>query len=167
MRLATLGDVPLILRWRQDAANWLSTIGSDQWNDAGLTADSFADRVAKSIHEGGTWIAEDDDGNPVGTIAIDCRADDTGLWTDDELQSSVMVHRMIVDIGARGKGIGAEMLRHAAVMARQLNKSQLALDAWSSNTGLHDYYVHQGFRHLRTVEGHYNPSSALFVKAFS
>jgi GNAT superfamily N-acetyltransferase len=75
-----------------------------------------------------------------------------------------MVHRMIVDRAFTGRGAGRMMLDRADAIALELGRSQLALDAWSSNAGLHRYYVGLGFRHLRTVEGHHNPSSALFVR---
>ncbi len=75
MRLANVGDVPDILRWREDAAPRLRQRGSDQWSDAGLSRGAFIHRVTESTHAGDTWIAEDENGAPLGTIAVDSTPD--------------------------------------------------------------------------------------------
>jgi GNAT superfamily N-acetyltransferase len=164
MRLATADDVHDILRWREDAAHWLHQRGSDQWSDVGLSRDAFAKRVTESIHNGTTWIAEDDDGTPVGTIAVDS-APDPGLWTPEELRSAYVIHRMITDRSASGRGIGKLMLNHAETLARRDGREVLILDAWTSNPDLHAYYESQGFRRIRTVADHHTPSATLFVRS--
>ncbi|MGH3908290.1 MAG: GNAT family N-acetyltransferase [Pseudonocardiaceae bacterium] len=163
IRLARHSDLPAILRWRQEAANWLATIGSDQWSDAGLTQDAFKRRVSDSIDAGETWIAEDDDRRPIGTIAIDSTSD-PGLWSTVELRNAYVIHRMIVDRAAAGQGVGAKLIDHAIYLAQRDSRTRLVLDAWTSNEDLHRYYRTQGFRHVRTVPGHSTPSAALFER---
>lgn len=166
MRRASISDLPQILRWRQERADWLRSRGSDQWNDAGLTRRGFARRVADSIAAGETWIAEGDNGAPLGTIAIDSTTD-PGLWTQDELSDAYVIHRMIVGRSSAGKGVGDVMLGHAAELARATGRRRLVLDAWTSNNKLHFYYKAKGFRHVRTVEYHSTPSAALFERSVS
>lgn len=163
IRTATVSDLPTILRWREETAAWLHGRGSDQWSDAGLTRDSFIYRVTESIQAGTTWIAEDDDGNPLGTIAVDSTSD-PGLWTPEELERAYVIHRMITDRAAAGRGVGAFMLDHAEGVARQHGRNMLILDAWTSNPDLHVYYQSQGFRCVRTVPDHYTPSATLFER---
>jgi GNAT superfamily N-acetyltransferase len=164
IRPAALTDLPTILRWREEAAAWLHQRGSDQWSDAGLTRDAFFQRVTDSIQAGETWIAEDDDGTSLGTIAVDSTAD-PGLWSPEKLAGSYVIHRMIIDRCAAGRGVGALMLDHAERLARRDGRQKLVLDAWTTNSDLHSYYESKGFRHVLTVSGHYTPSAALFERA--
>ncbi len=162
IRLATPGDVPQIVQWRHAAAQWLASIGSDQWSDIGLNDRDFEKRVRESIAAGETWMAEVA-GQPVGTIAID-EWTDVGLWTAEEQANALFLHRMIIDRGSAGQGVGAVLLDHAAEVARDHGKNWLRLDAWTTNSGLHQYYRDQGFTHVRTVTDHPSPSTALFQR---
>lgn len=161
LRQAEPADLELIVRWRRDAADWLAEKGSDQWSDAGLDPQAFRDRVGQSIDAGETWMACTDDGTPVGTIALDQWADD-GLWSEDTLRRSLVIHRMILDRSAAGQGVGQAMLEHAEELAAQRGLDWLILDAWTTNTGLHAYYQRHGFEHVRTVRE--MPSGALFQR---
>jgi GNAT superfamily N-acetyltransferase len=163
IRRAVADDVPTILRWRTEAAAWLHKRGSDQWSDSGLSRDAFIDRVTDSIRAGETWIAEGEDGTPLGTIAVDSNPD-SGLWSEEELKISFVVHRMITDRSAVGRGVGTRLLDHAEHLARRAGRKMLILDAWNTNRGLHAYYESQGFRHVRTVPGHHTPSATLFER---
>ena len=86
IRRASPADLPTILRWRQEATAWLAELGSDQWSENSFT-DLFEPRVTQSIANGETWVAEHDDGTPLGTIAIDFHPN-PGLWTVDELRGA-------------------------------------------------------------------------------
>ncbi|MGH3830955.1 MAG: GNAT family N-acetyltransferase [Pseudonocardiaceae bacterium] len=163
IRRAQQSDLPTILRWRQEAATWLAEIGTDQWSDAGLTSDSFQRRVSDSIKAGETWIAEDSDGTPLGTIAVDSAAD-AGLWKPEELHGAYVIHRMIIDRASAGRDVGSTLIDHAARLAQRNGRARLILDAWTTNEALHQYYHCQGFRHVRTVPGHWTPSAALFER---
>jgi GNAT superfamily N-acetyltransferase len=163
IRQAMITDIPTILRWREDTAAWLSRRGSDQWNDTGLSRESFTRRVTESVKAGTTWIAESDDGTPLGTIAVDSTSD-RGLWTAEELEQAYVIHRMIVDRSAAGRGVGALMLDHAELLARRDGRVRLILDAWTSNRDLHAYYESQGFHFVRTVPDHHTPSATLFER---
>lgn len=162
VRAARPTDLPTILQWRRDTAEWLAESGSDQWSDQHNT-DLFDLRVEQSVAAGETWIAEDDDRAPLGAIAIDTRPD-TDLWTPTELEAAYVLHRMIVARSAVGRGVGAALIDHAEQLARQHGRTSLLLDAWTSNTRLHDYPCAQGFRYVRTVAGHPTPSAALFAR---
>jgi GNAT superfamily N-acetyltransferase len=163
IREAAADDLPTILRWRKEAAAWLHKQGSDQWSDSGLSRDAFMDRVRDSIRAGETWIAEDDDGTPLGTIAVDVKPD-PGLWSEEELESAFVVHRMITDRSAVGLGVGTRLLKHAEHLAKRAGRKMLILDAWNTNCGLHAYYESQGFRRVRTVPDHHTPSATLFER---
>lgn len=165
IRPAALDDLHLICRLRQQRASWLAARGSDQWSTeaSGLSIDYFARVVGRALAAGETWIAEVH-GEPAGTITVNDRAD-RELWTDTELADSLIVHYLIVDLRYCGHGIGGQLLAHAAALARTHGRHWVRLDAWTTNTDLHTYYRHAGFR-LARVAGpdRPSPSCALFER---
>ncbi|GAB3161850.1 hypothetical protein GCM10027258_79640 [Amycolatopsis stemonae] len=164
IRRANAAEVAMIARWRRETAQWLSSIGSDQWSEKGLSAARFEERVAASVAAGETWIAEVDE-RPAATIAIDEHTD-SWLWTPAEQAECVIVHRMITDRRNRHRGLGSLLLDHAEMIARQRGKAFVRLDAWTSNTRLHDYYRAAGFRFVRIADPQ-RPSAALFERPVS
>lgn len=54
--------------------------------------------------------------------------------------------------------------RWAAHRARQADKSWLRLDAWKSNTALHQYYLDRGFTLVRIDDNPADPSGAYFQR---
>src|SRR5699024_3439855 len=104
-------DVGAIWNLRNERAQWLSTLGSDQWSQAGLDRDAFINRVHASIKAGETWVWLED-GAVLGTIALDQWAD-PGLWSAEEREVSLIVHRMMTTRAAAGRGIGTALLQHA------------------------------------------------------
>ncbi|MBF6225684.1 GNAT family N-acetyltransferase [Nocardia abscessus] len=165
LRQATVGDLGTICRLRVQRTAWLTARGSDQWTVAGrgLPIEIFARAVGHALDAGETWIAEVA-GEPAGTITVNDRAD-AGLWSRWELDDSVIVHFMIVDLRFAGRRVGHRMLAHAGMLARHQQREWVRLDAWTSNTDLHDYYRSAGFRLVR-VAGPLvlGPSRALFER---
>ncbi|OLF15866.1 GNAT family N-acetyltransferase [Actinophytocola xanthii] len=162
-RQATDEDVRLIATWRWEVAAWIHDKGSDQWDTKGLSRDEFERRISRSIEAGETWMALDDDGRPIGTIAIDVVADE-GLWTNEELENSYVIHRMMVPRSESGKGIGAAMIKFAEDLARAHGRKKLVLDAWDTNKALHRYYESLGFQYVRRVANHWTPSATIYEK---
>lgn len=162
VRLARPEDAELVLRLRRESTEWLRSRGHDQWSsDDTLPWDKFEARVLAAIDAGTTFTAELD-GEPVGTITVDTVVD-PGLWTGEELHDCLVVHRMMVDRRHAGKGIGDALLTRADQQAAELGRSLLRLDAWTTNTRLHDYWRSKGFTLTRVVETDF-PSAALFER---
>jgi len=165
IRRASLSDLGIICRLRIQRTAWLTARGSDQWTVAGrgLPIEIFARAVGRSLDAGETWIAEVA-GEPAGTITVNDHAD-PGLWSPWELCDAVVVHYMIVDLRFAGQRIGHRLLAHAASLARQRQRHWVRLDAWTTNTDLHDYYRQEGF-HLVRIAGPIasGPSRALFQR---
>ena len=149
IRKATTSEVGLIAQWRAERAAWLSQRGRDQWGSAGLHDTAFLERVTSSIEDGETWMLVND-GEPIGTIAIDLWSD-PGLWGPDELSDALFLHRLISPVSSGGQDVAGPLVSHALDLASQQQMHWLRLDAWSTNTGLHQFWVQQGFDYLRTV----------------
>ncbi|MFF2087756.1 GNAT family N-acetyltransferase [Nocardia sp. NPDC058176] len=168
IRPATLGDLALICRLRVQRTSWLTARGSDQWTVAGRgrAIETFAAAVGRALDRGETWIAEVE-GEPAGTITVNHRAD-PDLWSPWELAESVIVHFMIVDLRFAGRKVGHHMLAHAADLATRKHRPWVRLDAWTTNTDLHDYYRREGFV-LARIAGPVasGPSRALFERPTS
>lgn len=149
IRNATASEVDLIAQWRAERAAWLARKGRDQWGNAGLRDNAFLERVTSSIKAGETWMLTKA-GEPIGTIAID-QWSDPGLWSADEMSDALFLHRLISPLASSGHDVAGPLVSHALGLAAQQQKRFLRLDAWSTNTGLHQFWVRQGFEHLRTV----------------
>lgn len=149
IRNATASEVDLIAQWRAERAAWLSRKGRDQWGSAGLHDTAFLERVTSSIEDGDTWMLVKD-GEPIATIAID-QWSDPGLWSSDELSDALFLHRLISPVSSGGQDVAGPLVSHALGLAAQQQKHWLRLDAWSTNTGLHQFWIRQGFEYLRTV----------------
>lgn len=161
LRRATAADVQTVAGLWTEAAAWLASRGIDQWQYP-----PHLDRIERSIAAGECWIAWWWNG-PIGTITVDGRADPE-FWTPaDEPETALYAHRMAVARSAAGVGLGADLLDHAAGLARDAGKRWLRLDAWRDNPGLADYYRAQGFQHVRTVELDHRRSGVLFQRPVS
>lgn len=166
IRRATAEDVPTIVELRERRAEWLASLGSDQWQETGLDRETFKRRVRDSIAAGETWMATEDDGAVLGTACGDQHAN-PGLWSAEELRTALIIHRMISYPEAAGQGVGGRLLDHLAEVAEQRGLDWLRLDAWTTNTDLHAYYQHLGFRLVRIVPDYSTRSAALFERPAS
>lgn len=87
------------------------------------------------------------------------------LWQPaDDPGSALHLHHLAVDRASAGRRIGAWLLDQAAAEAARRGKQFLRLDAWTTNTRLHDYYRGQGFRLVRIAD---DTSGALFERPVS
>ncbi|MFE3860659.1 GNAT family N-acetyltransferase [Streptomyces goshikiensis] len=142
---ATPDDLTALLAFREEAAAWLSALGSDQWRRP-----YPADRLLKTI-ESGTVFMLRDEGATVATITLTEEAED-GLWTADELKEpSIFVNKLTVARTHAGRDIGGGLLDWAGDRACRAGASWLRLDAWTTNEALQSYYLSHGFEHVRTV----------------
>lgn len=153
---ATLADVEVIMSWRRERVAWLAERGEDQWSIA-LPRSA----VAATVVAGQTWLVWDGD-DPAATITLSAWEHVDDLWKPDvdpdplwyaadDPANAIYAAKMIVPLARSGDGLGTEMLDWAGGQAFEAGLQWLRLDAWTTNTRLHAYYVGQGFRHVRTV----------------
>ncbi|MEV3950062.1 GNAT family N-acetyltransferase [Streptomyces halstedii] len=147
---AKLDEVPRLVQFRIDAAAWLAPLGTDQW------ANPFPpESIAASVSAGDVFVVkEGEDCEAVATVTLDRKIDPeiAELWTPAErAEPALYVHKLTVDRRYGGRGLGARILDWAGDRAARQEARWLRLDAWTSNTKLHQYYLRQGFRHVRTT----------------
>jgi GNAT superfamily N-acetyltransferase len=153
---ATPRDVETIMAWRRERVAWLGRLGEDQWS---IPLPRSA--VAATVLAGQTWMVWDGQ-EPVATITLTAYPDFDELWKpdndpealwypDDDPTDALYAAKMIVPRARAGQGLGTDMLDWAGGRAFDAGLTWLRLDAWTTNTRLHDYYRSQGFRPVRTI----------------
>lgn len=142
---ANPADLRSLLSFREEAASWLTAIGSDQWQRP-----YPADRLLRTIEQGHVFMVREGSAT-VATITLTPQAED-GLWTARELaERSMFVNKLTVARSHAGQNLGGRLLDWAGDRAYRSGAVWLRLDAWTTNTELQEYYLRHGFSHVRTV----------------
>jgi GNAT superfamily N-acetyltransferase len=163
IELAVPEDLANVLAMRAEASEWLHKLGTDQWSRPFPDEQSQSDRLLAGILGGETWMVRDGD-STVATITVNEYANPM-LWTEAErAEPACYAHKMTVRRSHSGSGLGAQLLDWAGSRAAAAGAKWLRLDAWTTNTALHKYYIRQGFEHVRTVVRSDYPSGALFQR---
>ncbi|MET8098462.1 GNAT family N-acetyltransferase [Streptomyces sp. NPDC005236] len=138
-------DVTKLLAFREEAADWLRGLGSDQWSRP-----YPADKLLATIESGTVFMLRDGH-TTAGTITLTPDAEE-GLWTDSELiEPSMFVNKLTVAREYAGRNLGGRLLDWAGDRAFRAGAAWLRLDAWTTNEALQQYYLAKGFTHVRTV----------------
>jgi GNAT superfamily N-acetyltransferase len=160
IRLATEADTPTVVTIWTGAAAWLRTLGTDQWQYPIKMYNIHAEIGSRSC-----WIVESSPGTPVGIVTVDPEADPTLWQPDDQPNNALYLHRLAVRDDLRGRELGSSILDWAGRRAQSAGKPWIRLDAWTSNPGLHQYYLNRGFRLVRMVTGLDIGSGTLFERS--
>ena len=163
VRPAVTSDLKLILRMIDEAADWVRTKDTDQWEKPWPSEQERDERVGRGLAAGRTWIVEDD-GIPVATITCEPEASPVGWTESEQVEPAVYVSRLVVSRSHAGREIGAELINWAGRWAgRQYGARWIRIDVWTSNIALHRYFENLGFWFVRFgIMG--CPSAALFQK---
>lgn len=138
-------DLQTLLDFRAEAAAWIGRLGSDQWSRP-----YPPDRLLSTIEAGWVFMVRDGD-RTVATITLSWEVEE-GLWTGEELaEPSLFVTKLTVARTHAGRNLGGRLLNWAGDRAYRSGAKWLRLDAWTTNTALQQYYLDQGFEHVRTV----------------
>ncbi|MFG2441013.1 GNAT family N-acetyltransferase [Streptomyces sp. NPDC048508] len=138
-------DVTTLLDFRDQAAAWLRSLGSDQWSRP-----YPADKLLATIEAGTVFMLRDGQAT-AGTITVSQNAE-AGLWTDGELREpSMFINKLTIAREYAGQDHGGHLLDWAGDRAHRVGALWLRLDAWTSNAALQRYYLAHGFSHVRTV----------------
>jgi GNAT superfamily N-acetyltransferase len=156
-------DLQTLVVLRDQASQWLATRGIDQWSAPWPSEDLMAEGILRNIHAGETFIVWDG-AIPAATITIN-RTPRPGQWTDAEVaEPALYAHKLTVARPYGGCGIGAELLDWTGARGARTGAKWIRVDVWTTNTKLQQYYLDQGFSHVRTVTLPGDPSGALFQR---
>jgi GNAT superfamily N-acetyltransferase len=151
----------LVHQVRDDAGEWLSTKGTDQYR-GGL---DMAQVHANIDHDFDSypfvgWVV---DGQLVAMMALIDPKAEAAFWSPEELaEPQIYISRFFVV--EHGKGYGSALLQAVIDLARREGKRWVRLNCWSTNKALHEYYRAHGFEHVRTCNVRGRMSGALFQR---
>lgn len=162
-------DLDAIVGLIDDAAAWLRTKDTDQWENPWPTRSGRDDRIKEGIDRRKTWVVRDGEVT-AATITVDTEAHPK-LWPEmDAQEPAVYVHRLVVKRDFAGQGIGASLVGLAGDLAFcEYGARWIRVDVWDNNAGLHNYYRNLGFTthsNAEAPEKGYR-STALFQRAIS
>lgn len=155
----------------EDARGWLWTKDTDQWAVPWPDEKARDARVLRGLQRGKTWIVWDGD-VPAATVTATARKN-AAVWAEpactcDLAEWAVFVHRLITARKYAGRGLGAELIDWAGLRGQRLYGARwIRIDVWSTNQGLHDYYMKRGFQPCGFCADPAYPSGALFQKPVS
>ncbi|WP_438347463.1 GNAT family N-acetyltransferase [Paenibacillus sp. FA6] len=151
---ANVDDEQDIMDILLNIARWLHSKGSTQW--AGLLEGEDSHDMIGSISRGEVFIFKEN-GLCVGTVILKKRASqwDEELWgeNDEQLDSAVYLHRLAVNRGYAGKGLGEEILRWVESDIHFKGKDRIRLDCIANNDILNSYYPRYGYSFMGEVKG--------------
>ncbi|MFE3206325.1 GNAT family N-acetyltransferase [Embleya sp. NPDC059237] len=133
---------------RNEAEQWLQTVGTDQWSDA-ATASRALKSWQENIDSGMTWVVVNELDSIIATATRSVA--DRDFWrAEDSPESALYLSKIIVSRRMAGQNIGGLILDWASQLAALEARNWVRLDVWRTNTNLHTYYKRHGFRHVRT-----------------
>jgi hypothetical protein len=158
----------MIIGLIDEAATWLRTKGTDQWDQPWPNRADRDGRVLLSLREGKTWICWDRD-RPAATLTVDL--DDDPHWVSVHprpSRSAIYIHRLVVGRGYGGIHLGGYLLNWAGRTGWMAHGAHsMRVSAWTTNRALHQYYEREGFepRGYHADDGY--PSAARYEKLTS
>jgi GNAT superfamily N-acetyltransferase len=163
---ATDDNMNAVLRLIRQASGWLQDMGTDQWAKPWPDQRSRDARVWRGLEVGATWIVWAGD-RAMATVTV-AMTPNPDVWREAVCavsEPAVYAHRLIVDRQLAGFGLGAQLSDWIGLYGRQHYEAEwIRVDVWTTNTGLHRYYMDRGFEPCgRTPDPDY-PSGALFEK---
>lgn len=141
--LAAAQDKDTVREMLIEAAEWMATLGVQQWNPQQFTAVEidryFAEREVYLL------IRED---QAVGMFTL--QSSDPEYWGTLNEEGCSYLHRLTVRSSWRGKQLGGAMIAWAAKRTKELGRRALRLDCWDGNAKLNRMYAGMGFVHKGT-----------------
>ncbi|MFJ5026103.1 GNAT family N-acetyltransferase [Streptomyces goshikiensis] len=148
IRPATITDSADLMKLRTEAEQWLADAGVDQWRDSATRTRALAKWEA-DIHAGRTYVVQDEQDTVLGTVTL--ALPDVDFWrTPDAPDDAFYVGKLITARAAKGTKLGGRILDWVGRRAAAAERSFVRLDVWRTNGALQDYYLAEGFTHVRT-----------------
>lgn len=168
IRQATECEIGTVTSLIDQAASWLRTKNTNQWEHPWPTPAGRAKRIRGDIKSGKTWLAWDGK-TAAATVTIEYKQSENlpELWAPNDVGPAFSAHRLVVNRRYAGMGLGAAVLNWAGEQAAVKGCEWMRIDVWTTNRALHEYYECQGFKFVRMHRDRKYPSGALFQRAIS
>lgn len=164
-----------ILGLIDEARQWLPAKDTDQWSSPWPNREERDNRVRRGLGVKATWVVwdrdEDEDKDILAATVTIARYPNTAVWpywAADLNEPAVYAHRLITARDYAGWGLGAELLDWTGLRgSRDWGAKWIRIDVWSTNAGLHEYYMKRKFAHCGDCPDPDYPSGKLFQKPVS
>ncbi|MFC4556763.1 GNAT family N-acetyltransferase [Virgibacillus kekensis] len=142
LRQANREDLDRILELLVQAAEWLQTKKTTQWDYYLTNLEDNTKEVQESIKNSGTYLVEHE-GKAIATITLEDSPNDwdTDIWGEDIHDDGVVyLHRIVVHRDYAGRGIGKQLIDWAKKFVRDGGGKYIRFDCLGDNEGLNTYY---------------------------
>jgi hypothetical protein len=156
---ATVDELASVLQVLNEAAERVHARGLDQWPHG-----FDADRIGPYVALAEMWLVRDTGGRAVATVRVTADAD-PDFWGASEAAELALYVSKLARVPDAAPGTGELLLRWVTDHAASLGYTWVRLDAWRTNTGLHEYYRARGWDVVRTVQLPHRRSGALFQRS--
>jgi len=141
-------DLDTVLDILEEAADWLSSRGIDQWQP-GVFLRIRRQSIADQVSRGEVYLAKQD-GQTVGTLTLQ--------WADKMFWGNVpddagYIHRLAIRRAYAGMELGRHFLQWAEGKVASAGRDYLRLDCMAENQALGQYYEQAGFTYRAEVRG--------------
>jgi len=141
IRPAKLNDIPQIMQLINEIVPIMQAAGNHQWDSNYPNPGVFEVDITKNQ----LWLVADAD-NVAGIIAI--TTDQSPEYADagwDINETTIVVHRLAVSIHHQGRGIAAQMMHQAEVVARQMGLTKVRVDTNVVNLATNKLFSKLGY----------------------
>ncbi|MBO0471073.1 GNAT family N-acetyltransferase [Enterococcus sp. DIV0242_7C1] len=148
LRKATTEEGQTALELLKETAEWLKSIGSDQWSDVLKGEDKHG--LIAAVKRGEVFFFYNNEKQLAGMVAAWQKPTewDRLLWKNIESsQKSCYLHRVIIRPRYRKAGYGKELL-NAVKVEFENQVDELRLDCLASNQRLSRFYIENEFKYI-------------------
>jgi N-acetylglutamate synthase-like GNAT family acetyltransferase len=158
IRLAVLADIPQIMQLIREVVPEMNAVGNFQWDATYPNTTVFEKDIALEQ----LWVADDDD-EVAGIAAITTDQEPEYVqagWDKDE--TAIVVHRLAVSIHHRGKGIAAELMQQAELVAYNHNIKTLRVDTNTANQATQRLFPKLGYTYCGEIGLGFRPGMRFY-----
>lgn len=165
LKKATLADLDTIIAILKDGSNQLAESGVDQWQGDYPSRD----QITYDINNGFAYLAQSDDNETVGAIAIVTAPDtsyDTmqGTWLNNS-NDYIVIHRVAVHSQHAGHGYATRLFEAVIgnVISDHPEIKSIRIDTHADNKPMQHLIAKMGFTKVGEIFGVYHPTDQSFV----
>lgn len=127
----------------RERAQWLIDRGTPMWNPAYLEKEAFVQRYPGLR----CFLVRNPD--PIGGFVLIER--DEVFWKGHSQDGVHYLHKLVVAVGAQGRGYGPRILEAIAALSRAEGRRALRVDYYEDHTALERLYLGCGFEKRQTL----------------
>lgn len=142
IRQAETEDTESVLGLLVQAAEWLQSKGTKQWDYYLSNLEENTPEVVDSITNGSTYLLEKD-GNTIATLTLEDAPSewDRDIWEQEvEDEGVTYLHRIVVNREYAGQNFGGALIEWARKQAKARDRKYIRFDCLGTNEGLNRYY---------------------------